>query len=148
MCQDFLRALCASLGPQDLMNLQHPTTISLIGCGDPTLLKDYISNTNCSFPIYADPSRKLYETLGMTCSLSQGSKKPDYQVSSLMGVVGKSLVQVVSSGTGAFKGGHQSQNGGEFLFENDKVTWCHRMRNTRDHTEIPLLRQILGFNAL
>ena len=39
--------------------------------------------------------------------------------------------------------GDMSLNGGEFLFTREggegeewKVDWCHRMRNTRDHTEI------------
>lgn len=60
------------------------------------------------------------------------------------------------------------QVGGEFLFESEnregetpspaeenkelgdeveeRVTWCHRMRNTRDHAEIPELREVLGLD--
>lgn len=41
-------------------------------------------------------------------------------------------------------GGAPRQVGGEFLFEGGKVLWCHRMRNTRDHAEIPELKQHLG----
>lgn len=26
------------------------------------------------------------------------------------------------------------------------VTWCHRMKNTRDHAEIPELREVLGLD--
>jgi hypothetical protein len=60
------------------------------------------------------------------------------------------------------------QVGGEFLFEpvedvespgplnsekqlgsgytevEKRVTWCHRMRNTRDHAEVPEIREVLG----
>ena len=34
--------------------------------------------------------------------------------------------------------------GGEFLFENGKVSWCSRMKNTRDHAELPEIRKQLG----
>jgi hypothetical protein len=32
--------------------------------------------------------------------------------------------------------------------EEKKVTWCHRMRNTRDHAEIPELMDVLGLESL
>lgn len=66
----------------------------------------------------------------------------------------------------AMKAGDLHQVGGEFLFEpvgdmtaspmvtpiqengaEKKITWCHRMRNTRDHAEIPEIREVLGFNG-
>lgn len=40
-------------------------------------------------------------------------------------------------------GGDFRQVGGEFLFAGDKVTWCHRMKNTRDHAEILEIRNQL-----
>ena len=43
-------------------------------------------------------------------------------------------------------GGDFRQVGGEFLFQNGKVTWCHRMKYTRDHAEVPLVRQQLGLD--
>jgi hypothetical protein len=30
--------------------------------------------------------------------------------------------------------------------EEKRVTWCHRMRNTRDHAEIPEVREVLGLD--
>ena len=30
--------------------------------------------------------------------------------------------------------------------EEKHITWCHRMRNTRDHAEIPELREVLGLD--
>lgn len=33
------------------------------------------------------------------------------------------------------------------LVEEKKVTWCHRMKTTRDHAEIPELMEILGLNG-
>jgi hypothetical protein len=56
------------------------------------------------------------------------------------------------------KGGDLKQVGGEFLFEaaapgkrrddsDVQVTWCHRMRNTRDHAEVPIIRQVMGVGS-
>lgn len=44
------------------------------------------------------------------------------------------------------------KNGVEGMFEmghveEKYVTWCHRMRNTRDHAEIPELREVLGLDG-
>jgi len=43
------------------------------------------------------------------------------------------------------------RNGLEGMLENGyveekRVTWCHRMRNTRDHAEIPEVREVLGLD--
>ena len=46
------------------------------------------------------------------------------------------------------KGGPSSQNGGEFLFEKEGVTWCHRMTNTRDHEGIPGIMRVLDPEGL
>lgn len=61
----------------------------------------------------------------------------------------------VTAGDG-WKGGKSAQVGGEFLFETTedeqgsettKVTWCHRMKSTRDHAEVAELRQVLGLDS-
>jgi len=41
------------------------------------------------------------------------------------------------------RGGNPFQIGGEFLFEEGEVIWCHRMKNYRNHVEVPLIRKIL-----
>lgn len=46
-----------------------------------------------------------------------------------------------------WKGGSWDQVGREFLFEGGKVTWCHRMRNTTDHSDISRIREMLGLPA-
>lgn len=76
-------------------------------------------------------------------------------MSSVIGGIRQALKRV--SAGDAHKSGDIAQVGGEFLFEKDyreslegkplKVTWCHRMKNTRDHTEIPALRKIMGFDS-
>lgn len=66
-------------------------------------------------------------------------------------VISDSIVQGLkhlSSGL-ATKGGDTKRIGGEFLFEpsgnegGKKITWCHRMTNTRDHTGINELAKVL-----
>lgn len=46
--------------------------------------------------------------------------------------------------------GHKNGVDGMFEMghvEEKHVTWCHRMRNTRDHAEIPELREVLGLDG-
>jgi hypothetical protein len=144
----------------------------------------YTEATSCPFPIYADPTRKLYDILGMTRTLDLGSR-PEYMRASLANVMLQSVVQSLKhlKGGKAFQGGDYSQVGGEFLFEpfnlntplsspapgieenkqlgdhgllgaagvggeEKRVTWCHRMKNTRDHAEIPELREVLGLDGV
>lgn len=144
MCQDYLRHLVTAITPSYLASLPVPTKLSIIGCGSPDLISNYKSYTKCPFPIYTDPSRKLHDSFGMTSSMSLGQKRPEYQTSSLSAVVGKSFVQGLSCGTQAMKGGSFSQLGGEMLFAGGEVIWCHRMGNTRDHTEVPELMAVLA----
>ncbi|KAI9784563.1 MAG: hypothetical protein M1839_001785 [Geoglossum umbratile] len=143
-CQSYVRSLSASITPDSLLSLPEPTSIVVVGCGSPELIHMYTEATQCPFPIYAEPTRKLYDQLGMLRTLSLGSKQPDYMRSSILAGVFRSMVQSVKAGSGAIKGGDLRQVGGEFLFEEGKVVWCHRMKNTRDHSEIPELRRILG----
>lgn len=148
----------------------------------------YASETSCPFPIYADPTKRVYNELGMLRTLSMGAR-PGYQSRGFVHGVLSSVFQSVKmlKGGKAFQGGDYQQVGGEFLFEptvistpvhspdggpgdgeekqlgangntdgylqaasrhtgeeEKRVTWCHRMRNTRDHAEIPELREVLG----
>ena len=83
----------------------------------------------------------------MTRTLDLGSKSPEYMQKSLLSVMLASLCQSLKSGRGATKGGDYRQVGGEFLFEDGNVTWGRRMKNTRDHAEIPELRKVLGLDG-
>ena len=104
----------------------------------------YVQTTACQFPVYADPTRKLYDYLGMTRTLDLGKKKPSYIQSNLFVTSVQSIVQSLKTGNKALKGGDFKQVGGEFLFEDGECVWVHRMRNTRDHAEIPDLRRKIG----
>jgi hypothetical protein len=105
----------------------------------------------------------------MKRTLSLGWHAPDYIHHSLAAGVVKSIGQAMKRlpEGDMFKAGDFSQNGGEYLFEVEgldtrntkqkdgykpkenvglkvRVTFCHRMRNSRDHTEIPQLVELLG----
>lgn len=108
----------------------------------------YTETTGCRFPIYADPSRKIFQLLGMTRTLSLGPARPDYMRRPLLANMVLSIFQGIKSGRGAIKGGDVKQVGGEFLFDDGNLVWCHRMKNTRDHGEIPVLKQVLGFGLV
>jgi hypothetical protein len=143
----------------------------------------YASETACPFPIYADPTRQLYNMLGLQRTLNLGVR-PDYQRRGAAAGALNSVRQALSvlKGGKAFQGGDLQQVGGEFLFEptnmatpihspveerkeaeinaqrvrgalgsvegeEKRITWCHRMRNTRDHAELPELREVLGLDS-
>ncbi|KAF2202422.1 hypothetical protein GQ43DRAFT_311980 [Delitschia confertaspora ATCC 74209] len=142
-CQEYLRTLSSSITPDELLSLPTPTFISVIGCGSPDLIEMYQQTTSCPFPIYADPTRKLYDYLGMTRTLTLG-KKPEYMQTGLLSSSIQSIIQGIKQGRNAMSGGDFKQVGGEFMFEEGECFWVHRMRNTRDHAEIPELRKVLG----
>ncbi|KAL8753505.1 MAG: hypothetical protein Q9184_005403 [Pyrenodesmia sp. 2 TL-2023] len=146
-CQEYLRSLSTSITPNAIQALPTPTKVIVIGCGQPDLIPMYIKETQCPYPIYADPSKKLYAQLGMIRTLSLGTKSPEYMQYSMPSAVIRAIYQSLKAGRGAFRGGDYWQVGGEFLFEDGQVSWCHRMKNTRDHAEIPETRRQLGLDG-
>lgn len=152
----------------------------------------YAKETGCQFPIYTDPTRSLFDALGMVKTLNMGDK-PAYAKKSTSRGIFDSIVQglkQVPKGL-ALKSGDHRQVGGEFLYEpfqvstpvttpheeqhpqfgtferpangngngngkareeeeraeEKKITWCHRMKTTRDHAEIPELMEVLGLDS-
>jgi hypothetical protein len=145
-CQEYLRTLSSSIKPDDLLTLPTPTSIIVIGCGRPELIPMYVETTGCQFPIYADPTRKLYDILGMTRTLNLGSKPQYMQTNMLINSV-QSIFQGLSTGRKALKGGDFKQVGGEFMFENAECTWAHRMKTTRGHAEVSDIRALIGLDS-
>ncbi|KAI0811378.1 AhpC/TSA antioxidant enzyme-domain-containing protein [Xylaria sp. FL0064] len=175
-CQEYLRTLSASITPEALLGLPVSTFIAVVGCGAHELIDHYVKETGCPFPVYADPTRRLYRELGMTRTFSLGSRPAYLGDKTVAHTVVSGIVQGLKQvKTGLVtKMGDQRQVGGEFLFEpasglvetpistpavekeegeagagvEEKcVTWCHRMRTTRDHAEIPELMEILGLDG-
>ena len=143
--------------------LPHDLSIVIIGCGAPSLIPSYITETQCPYPIYSDPTENLHTILGMRRTLSLGVRDPDYIKHTIVAGMAKSIVQGVKripSGD-VMSAGDMRLNGGEILFEVEgreplldhekgntglasvSVSWCHRMANTRDHSEVANLWRIL-----
>ncbi|KAM0261865.1 hypothetical protein ACHAQJ_002068 [Trichoderma viride] len=185
-CQEYLRTLSEAITPDALLRLPISTFITVVGCGDPGLIDMYAKETGCPFPIYTDPTRSLFDALGMVKTLTMGTR-PAYTKKSTSRGIFDSIVQGlkhVPKGL-ALKSGDHRQVGGEFLFEpfhiatpistpkeeqdpkfgsfeepdsgkgkveeeraeEKKITWCHRMRTTRDHAEVPELMEVLGLDS-
>ncbi|TDZ25827.1 Thioredoxin-like protein AAED1 [Colletotrichum orbiculare MAFF 240422] len=193
-CQEFLRSLSESITPDALLGLPMSTFIAVVGCGNPGLIEMYLQETGCPFPVYTDPTRRLFDKLGMTKTLALGTR-PAYMRKSIIKSAAESVFQglkQVKAGLALQSGDHR-QVGGEFLFEplevgspvttpfierqieaalgnhknnisqegidgeggddgtfvpeEKRVTWCHRMRSTRDHAEIPELMEVLGLTG-
>ncbi|KAK3296819.1 AhpC/TSA antioxidant enzyme-domain-containing protein [Chaetomium fimeti] len=117
-CQQYLRTLSESITPPSLLALPHSTFICVVGCGDPALIDMYADAAACPFPIYADPTRRLYAELGMVRTLALGPR-PAYIKTHLVKSSALSVVQGLKQiGKGlALRGGDSKQVGGEFLFE-------------------------------
>ncbi|KAE9983657.1 hypothetical protein EG328_009614 [Venturia inaequalis] len=71
-CQAYIKALCKSVTLQTYFTLPVPTSITIIGLGSPKLINSYRKITGTRFPIYADPTKKLYKALGMSWTLNIG----------------------------------------------------------------------------
>jgi hypothetical protein len=151
-CQAYLKALSESITKEDYFAIPVPTSIVVIGCGKPDLIRQYKKFTGCPFPIYADPSRELFKKLGMIVTLNIGRERPDYMkdVSPRAWIAGqvKTINESLRDPDGirkrdVFRGGNPMQIGGEFLFDEGEVVWCHRMKNYRDHAEVAAIRKLL-----
>ena len=162
-CQEYLRRLSTHPAMSSDLLAQHNLSLVVIGCGTHTHIDSYraLLELPNSWQLYSDPTSELYRLLGMQRSLSLGSRAPKYIRQSLTGNMLRSVVQGIKRipegdvlGAGAW-----DVNGGEFLFdlqeqdegttgmerwESSKLTWCHRMANSRDHTEVEDLLAAIG----
>ena len=149
-CQAYIKALVSEINMQTYFTMPIPTSIIVIGCGSPALIPHYKAVTGCPFPIFADPSRELFKNLGMRITFDAlGKKRPEYMkdISPLKWVHGQVKGQMKVSGLKKFKGGNPLQIGGEFLFQEGRVTWCHRMKNFRNHAEVDTIKRILEIDS-
>lgn len=144
-CQAFIRALTQDISPHEFFNLPKPTQITIIGCGNANLIEHYRNTTGCPFPIYADPSRLLFKGLGMSLTLKLGGQ-PQYMHDVSVPAVLKGFIKELRGMRmeERFQGGNMFQIGGEFLFEQGEVKWCHRMKNMRGHAEVEEIKRVLG----
>jgi hypothetical protein len=150
VCQQYIRHLAAAFPPLSLAGLSPPARITIIGCGDPSIIERYKKDVPCPYDLYTDPTAKLYSHLGMTRNLGMGKEAPVYiEGKSMLKLGWDGLVNVLKQPQNAFKMGDWAQIGGEFLWTKEgekgwKCTWAHRMRTTRDHAEVKELKELLS----
>ena len=65
-CQAYVQSLKQSLppSPSNRSSAPIPTTITLIGCGQPSLLSQFIERTKCPYPCYTDPTLRILKAMG------------------------------------------------------------------------------------
>jgi len=146
-CQAYIRELTKHINAQTYFTMAIPTSIIVIGCGSPELIGLYKAQTQCPFPIFADPSREIFKRLGMSLSANAGLryKRPEYMkdISPPAWLFEQFRQMSRTKGMKKFKAGNWLQIGGEFLFQDGRVVWCHRMKHYRNHVEIETLKNIL-----
>lgn len=106
----------------------------LISCSSYKLIEAYRKYTSANFRIFADPSRKLFKALGCRSWAFSFGARPQYDFRhNRFETLFLSLRDYSKSmPNNGLHGGSLFQVGGEFLFENGDLVWCHRMRNIRD----------------
>ncbi|KAL3429798.1 AhpC/TSA antioxidant enzyme-domain-containing protein [Aspergillus tetrazonus] len=147
--QDYVRTVSHHLTDsvlQTIPNTGGPIQLMIIGCGNPSLIVPYVSETMgdiAQFPVYSDPDGKLYENLHMKRTLTNIMHPPVYTQVGFWKSLGMTLRQVWGSGWKGLRGGRWDQNGGEWVIRNGKCVFEHRMENVSDHLTAEKLLEIL-----
>ncbi|CED83302.1 Uncharacterized conserved protein [Phaffia rhodozyma] len=146
LCKAYLTQLCEQI-PESVAK-EHGMNIVVLGCGSWEPIKDYAATTNCPYPIYADPTKKVYQTLGTTSTMAHtpsGQPRKSYLKESMFTQAMGSLKVALTNVGSVNKVGSFKQNGGEFIFESGPINiFAHRMQNTEDHTEIAEIIDMLS----
>jgi len=144
--QDYVRSLSGQITQTLLGTIPahaKPAQVIIIGCGDHTLIGPYIEETSDAFPIYSDPSGKIYEKLKMERTWDGFNDPPPYSYESFPSALFKDLKQRWKRGWGALKGGPADQQGGEWIFQRGRLKYAHRMQAMNDHLTADRLLEIL-----
>ncbi|KZO91236.1 hypothetical protein CALVIDRAFT_521841 [Calocera viscosa TUFC12733] len=139
VCQDFITQL-GGVREEAL----HAAGISLlvIGCGERSVIPEYRETTGYKYPIYADPTKQLYVTLGMTkrtlAATPKGEERKGYvRTGYLQYAIRGALQGPLSHPLSYIKAGDIQQLGGEFVFEPGmNCTFVSRMKHTADHMDV------------
>ena len=144
MCKEFVRALAQST----ILTDSSRVSLIIVGPGQAAGLEHYKEQVNNPpFEFYADPDLRLYHALGVTRrNLELGNAQKDkigsHHKESFTSNFLSSVGEIVKSGTLALKGGDFKQLGGEFVWSKEgEPVLAHRMKHTRDHSEISDLEQ-------
>lgn len=103
-----------------------------------------MEETSDEFPIYSDPSGRIYEKLKMIRSTDGFTEPPPYSCESFSSALGKTFKQIWKRGWAGLKGGSWDQQGGEWIFQRGKLRYAHRMEGANDHLTAERLCEILS----
>ncbi|KAL4904478.1 hypothetical protein BDW74DRAFT_168479 [Aspergillus multicolor] len=145
--QDYVRSVSHHLTDSVLQTIPSaggPIQLIIIGCGDPSLIVPYVSETDAAqFPVYSDPDGKLYEKLHMERTVANIMRPPVYTDVGFWRSLGLTLRQMAGRGWKGLRGGKWDQNGGEWVFRNGRCRFVHRMQSVSDHLTAGELIRIL-----
>nr|CDI52468.1 related to glucose 1-dehydrogenase [Melanopsichium pennsylvanicum 4] len=147
MCKQFNQALAHS----SIITDQSRVSVVVVGPGQAAGLDQYKSQVNNPpFQFYADPDLKLYNALGVTrknLDLGDSNEIGSHHKGSFSQNLLSSVAAMVKSPTLALKGGDIKQLGGEFVWNaQGEPVLAHRMRHTRDHSEVSTLEKAVTSN--
>jgi len=76
MCQDYMASIMRLIEPSEFEVAG--VKMIIIGNGSSSMIKGYREDAfNCPYPVYTDPSRKLYKALGMTLKTLDAGREED-----------------------------------------------------------------------
>jgi len=145
-CQDYVAQLATVR--RDALE-EASTQIVVIGCGEWNPIQFYSEVTGFQGTILADPTCKLYHTLGMTlrtlARAPPGEPTPSYLTKGFTMNVLRSIWRGLVNPSLVGKQGDLSQLGGDFIFgPGQECTFAYRMQHTQDHTEVVDLMRTAG----
>ncbi|KAJ5083465.1 hypothetical protein N7456_012892 [Penicillium angulare] len=144
--QSYVRTLASQMMQNLLSTLPgsaNPAQVIIIGCGDHSLIVPYMEETGTELPIYSDSSGELYEKLQMTRTMDGFTTPPPYTEASFVGSFATCLKQMWRRGWAGLRGGNWGQQGGEWIFQDGRLRYAHRMEGDNDHLTAEELVEIL-----
>ncbi|KLO15810.1 hypothetical protein SCHPADRAFT_870601 [Schizopora paradoxa] len=149
ICQAYVSEL-TKIPPKALEDAN--AQVVVIGCGQWNLIKNYARDTKFTGKIYADPTRELYKSLGMTIETLQGTPKGEKLRSYIpSGIVMDALRSIwrgpLQNPLSIGKQGNISQLGGDFVFgPGIQCSYARPMKHTQDHIEVADLMAAAGIS--
>ena len=102
-----------------------------------------MEETSDQFPIYTDPSGRIYEKLQMKRT-GGFTEPPPYSDFTFRTGLAEALKQMWKRGWAGLRGGNWNQQGGEWIFQRGRLRYAHRMEGPHDHLTAERLLDILN----
>ncbi|EJF64769.1 hypothetical protein DICSQDRAFT_52225 [Dichomitus squalens LYAD-421 SS1] len=148
-CQDYMYSISRNVNSEALKRAG--VDLVIIGNGSPGMIKSYRNIFRTPFPLYTDPTLRLYAALGMTLRTNNpgpDAEKGEYVRHGLIGGIAMVVRNALRVGMPVWeRGGDSTQLGGEFVLgPGFNCTYAHRMTTTRSHAPIREVLRAAGYN--